>query len=55
DRHPQSGEAIEIDCRGFGSGAYTIPHAVEQLQFRTQARFILAIETGGMFQRLNNH
>lgn len=55
DRHPQSGEAIEIDCRGFGSGAYTIPHAVEQLQFRTRARFILAIETGGMFQRLNNH
>lgn len=55
DRHPQSGEAIEIDCRGFGSGAYTIPHAVEQLQFRTKAGFILAIETGGMFQRLNKH
>jgi DNA topoisomerase-6 subunit A len=25
------------------------------LGFRTDARFILAIETGGMFQRLNNH
>jgi DNA topoisomerase-6 subunit A len=28
---------------------------VEHLKFRTEARFILAIETGGMFQRLNNH
>lgn len=55
DRHPQSGEPLEIDCREFGSGAYTIPHGVEHLQFRTAAQFILAIETGGMFQRLNNH
>ena len=25
------------------------------MSFRTDARFVLAIETGGMFQRLNNH
>ena len=55
DRNPQTGEAIEIDCRSLGSGAYGIPRSVEHLQFRTQAKFILAIETGGMFQRLNNH
>lgn len=55
DRNPQTGEAIEIDCRGFGSGAYSIPRSVEHLEFRTGAKFILAIETGGMFQRLNSH
>lgn len=55
DRDPGSGEAIEVDCSRLGSGAYSIPHSVEQLDFRTEARFILAIETGGMFQRLNKH
>lgn len=55
DTDPESGAVIEIDCRGFGSGAYSIPRSVEQLQFRTDADFILAIETGGMFQRLNSH
>jgi DNA topoisomerase-6 subunit A len=55
DRNPQTGETIEIDCRAFGSGAYSIPRSVEHLEFRTEAMFILAIETGGMFQRLNSH
>jgi DNA topoisomerase-6 subunit A len=55
DANPETGEAIAIDCTGFGSGAYSIPRSVEHLAFRTDARFILAIETGGMFQRLNNH
>mgnify|MGYP000347924381 FL=1 len=55
DRSPATGEAIEIDCSRLGSGAYSIPRSVEQLEFRTEARFVLAIETGGMFQRLNNH
>jgi DNA topoisomerase-6 subunit A len=55
DRNPATGEAIEIDCSKLGSGAYSIPHSVEHLSFRTDARFILAIETGGMFQRLNKH
>ena len=55
DQHPATGESIEIDCANLGSGAYSIPHSVEHLSFRTDARFVLAIETGGMFQRLNNH
>lgn len=55
DRHPESGAEIEIDCRNLGTGAYSIPRSVEQLRFRTNAEFVLAIETGGMFQRLNNH
>jgi len=55
DKNPTTGEAIEVDCANLGSGAYSIPRSVEHLSFRTGARFVLAIETGGMFQRLNNH
>ncbi len=55
DKNPATDAAVEIDCANLGSGAYSIPRSVEQLSFRTDARFILAIETGGMFQRLNNH
>ncbi len=55
DRNPATGEPIEVDCTNLGSGAYSIPRSVEHLEFRTDARFLLAIETGGMFQRLNNH
>ena len=55
DKNPATGETVEIDCAGLGSGAYSIPRSVEHLSFRTDARFVLAIETGGMFQRLNNH
>jgi len=52
DRQRGSGKRIEIDCTKFGSGAYTVPSSVEQLEFRTKARFVLAIETAGMFDRL---
>lgn len=55
DPQPETGTEIEIDCRNLGSGAYSIPHSVEHLRFRTDAKFVLAIETGGMFQRLNHH
>ncbi len=55
DKNPATGATVEVDCTNLGSGAYSIPRAVEQLSFRTDARFVLAIETGGMFQRLNNH
>lgn len=55
DTDPASGADIEVDCGKLGSGAYSIPRSVEDLRFRTGAKFILAIETGGMFQRLNNH
>jgi DNA topoisomerase-6 subunit A len=55
DRDSETGAEIEIDCTGFGTGSYSIPHSVEHLRFKTRAKFVLAIETGGMFQRLNNH
>ena len=52
DRDRKSGRRIEIDCTRFGSGAYSVPTVVEDLQFRTAAKFVLAIETKGMFERL---
>lgn len=55
DRDPATGNEQKIDCTKFGSGAYSIPTSVEHLKFETKADFILVIETGGMFQRLNNH
>ena len=48
----RSGKKITIDCTKFGSGSYSIPIDVENLEFRSKAKFILAIETAGMFQRL---
>lgn len=55
DSDPYTGGPVKVDCASMGSGAYSIPHSVEHLDFRSDASFILAIETGGMFQRLNNH
>ena len=55
DRDMGTGKVQEIDCTKFGSGAYGIPSAVDDLGFRTKAKFILAIETGGIFERLNRH
>lgn len=55
DTDPESGQKVEVDCRKLGSGSYAAPRNVERLEFRTSARFVLAIETGGMFQRLNAH
>jgi DNA topoisomerase-6 subunit A len=55
DHDRETGEELEIDCTRFGSGAYSIPISVEELQFRTKAKFVLAIETAGMFQRLVKH
>ncbi|HLC91014.1 MAG TPA: DNA topoisomerase IV subunit A [Candidatus Nanoarchaeia archaeon] len=49
------GKRLEIDCTKFGSGAYSIPSSVEELSFKTKAKFILAIETSGMFERLHKH
>ena len=48
-------EVERIDCTRFGSGAYSIPSTVEHLSFETNAKFVLAIETGGVFQRLQSH
>jgi len=55
DKDPDTGKEIKIDCTKFGSGAYSIPISVEHLKFETNAKFILAIETAGMFQRLLKH
>ncbi|MBZ0267775.1 DNA topoisomerase IV subunit A [bacterium] len=55
DHDRETGEELEIDCTRFGSGAYSIPISVEDLRFRTNAKFVLAIETAGMFQRLVKH
>jgi DNA topoisomerase-6 subunit A len=55
DKDPDTGKDIKIDCTKFGSGAYSVPSSVEQLRFQTDAKFILAIETAGMFQRLVKH
>ena len=46
---------LKIDCTKFGSGSYSVPSSVEHLKFQTKAKFILAIETAGMFQRLVKH
>ncbi len=55
DPDRDTGEVERIDCTRFGSGAYSIPSTVEHLSFETDAKFILAIETGGVFQRLQSH
>ena len=55
DHDRDSDEEVEINCTRFGSGAYSIPISVEQLRFESDALFVLAIETAGMFQRLVKH
>ena len=55
DRDPESGEEIVVDCRSLGSGSYTVPSLVEGLRFQTDAKFVMAVETGGMYQRLTYH
>ncbi|MFH1315965.1 MAG: DNA topoisomerase IV subunit A [Candidatus Woesearchaeota archaeon] len=55
DKDSDTGKPIRIDCTKFGSGAYSVPSSVEELKFETDAKFILAIETAGMFQRLVKH
>ena len=52
DRDRRTKKLIEIDCTAFGSGAYSVPTVVEELQFKTKAKFILCVETKGMFERL---
>jgi DNA topoisomerase VI subunit A len=55
DKDQDTGKELKIDCTKFGSGAYSVPSSVEELRFETNAQFILAIETAGMFQRLVKH
>jgi DNA topoisomerase VI subunit A len=55
DTDQDTGKELKIDCTKFGSGAYSVPSSVEHLKFETKAKFVLAIETSGMFERLNKH
>jgi DNA topoisomerase-6 subunit A len=55
DMDRETGRRLKIDCTKFGSGAYSIPISIEDLEFETNADFILVIETAGMFQRLVKH
>ncbi|MBN1644560.1 DNA topoisomerase IV subunit A [Candidatus Woesearchaeota archaeon] len=55
DKDPDTGKEIRIDCTKMGTGAYSIPSSVEHLKFETNAKFVLAIETAGMYQRLVKH
>ena len=55
DRDAETGKELRIDCTKFGSGAYSVPSSCEHLKFETKAKFVLAIETSGMFERLNKH
>ena len=55
DKDPETNKDIKVDCTMFASGAYSIPNQVESFRFQTKAKFILAIETAGMFQRLVKH
>jgi len=55
DIDPSTGKKIEIDCTAFGRGSYSIPSRVEGLEFRTDAKFVLAVETAALFERLNGH
>lgn len=49
------GSTLSVDCRSLGSGSYTVPRSVDHLEFQSDAEFVLVIETGGMYQRLNHH
>ncbi|MBM4148530.1 MAG: DNA topoisomerase VI [Lentisphaerae bacterium] len=55
DRNPATGRQISIDCAKLGTGAWSIPSRVEQLEFESKARMILVIETASLFQRLVHH
>ena len=55
DKDQDTGKQLKIDCTKFGSGAYSIPISTEHLKFETNAKFVLVIETAGMFQRLVKH
>ncbi|MBI4918817.1 DNA topoisomerase VI, partial [archaeon] len=55
DQDPATGKEIKIDCTKMGTGAYSVPISVEHLKFETDAKFILAVETAGMYQRLVKH
>lgn len=56
EERTRKGEFKKINCRDdVGDGGYGIPYSVEEDKLRIKsvnAKFILAVETGGMFDRL---
>ena len=48
-------DVTTIDCTKQGSGSWSIPSTVEHLQFKTNTKFILVVETTALFDRLNKH
>lgn len=55
DRNPVTRETVRIDCSKLGTGAWSIPSRVEQLEFECKAKLVLVIETASLFQRLVHH
>ena len=55
DTNPITGKKVKIDCAHLGTGAWSIPSRVEQLEFDSSGKFILVIETASLFQRLVHH
>ena len=55
DIDPGGGKDVKIDCARLGTGAWSIPSRVEHLRFQTKAKFVLAVETASLFQRLVHH
>jgi DNA topoisomerase-6 subunit A len=55
DRDLETGEPEQIDCTRMGSSSWRIPAQVEHLDFKTDADFVLAIETNGTYDRLASH
>jgi DNA topoisomerase-6 subunit A len=53
EKDAETGKTIKTDCASEGSLNFTIPHSVENFKFETKAKFILAVETSGMFKRLH--
>jgi len=55
DKDPETGQDTPVDCAATGTSAWSIPNSVEHLRFKTDAKFVLVIETGGMWNRLHQH
>ncbi len=55
DKDPSTGKDIRIDCARLGTGAWSVPSRVEHLRFESKAKFLLAVETSSLFQRLVHH
>ena len=57
DKDPETGAGLSpVDCAVRPEPALGVfPNSVEHLRFETKAKFVLVIETGGMWNRLHQH